>query len=67
MTSAQIFEGMTIGRLKKWQGGLSLAALYGVPLLLIREQPDLGTSMVILFMLICMIFVWEACAGALFF
>jgi rod shape determining protein RodA len=58
MTSAQIFEGMTIGRLKKWQGGLSLAALYGVPLLLIREQPDLGTSMVILFMLICMIFVW---------
>lgn len=58
MTSAQIFEGMANGRLKKWQGGVGLLALYGIPLLLIRKQPDLGTALVILFMLICMIFVW---------
>lgn len=36
---------------------LLLAALAAVPLLLIMEQPDLSTSIVIIFMIVCMIYV----------
>ena len=58
MTSAFIFESMATRKLKKWQGGLILAVLFGVPMLLIMKQPDFGTTMVIVFMFVCMLFVW---------
>ena len=58
MTSAFIFESMTARKLKKWQGSLILAVVYGVPMLLIMKQPDFGTTMVIVFMFVCMLFVW---------
>ncbi|HBP38670.1 MAG TPA: hypothetical protein DD640_08020, partial [Clostridiales bacterium] len=58
MTSAFLFEAMQNRRLKYWQGALLLAALYLAPLLLIMKQPDFGTAMVIVFMFLCMLFVW---------
>jgi rod shape determining protein RodA len=58
MTSASIFEAMTSRQLKKWQGTLLLAGLYIVPILLIMKQPDFGTTMVIVFMFVCMLFIW---------
>ncbi len=57
MSSAYVLDWMK-ARNKYWQGSLLLAALYGLPLLLIMKQPDFGTAMVIVFMFICMIFVW---------
>lgn len=58
MVSAQIFEGMHTKRWNWWQGGLLLAAVYAPPVGLIMKQPDFGTTMVIVFMFICMIFIW---------
>jgi rod shape determining protein RodA len=57
MTSAFIFESMQ-NKLKKWQGSLILLAVYGIPIVLIMKQPDFGTTMVIIFMFICMLFIW---------
>lgn len=58
MTSAFVFEGMLNRKLKKWQGSLLIMALYGVPMVLIMQQPDFGTMMVLAFMFICMLFIW---------
>jgi len=58
MTSAFIFEAMENQRLKKWQGGLLILLLYGLPVGLIMKQPDFGTTMVIVFMFVCMLFIW---------
>jgi rod shape determining protein RodA len=58
MISAFIFEGMNTQRLKGWQGFLLLLALYAPPVGLIMLQPDFGTTMVIVFMFICTLFVW---------
>jgi len=58
MTSAVVFESLDSRQLKWWQGGGLLLLLYAPPLLLIMKQPDLGTSMVIVFMFVCMLFVW---------
>ncbi len=58
MVSAVLFERMDTGRINKWQGAVLLAAVYAPPLLLIMKQPDFGTSMVIVFMFVCMLFVW---------
>ena len=57
MSSAYVLDWMK-SRQKMWQGSLILAALYGLPLLLIMRQPDFGTAMVIVFMFICMLFIW---------
>ncbi len=58
MISAFIFEGLTVARLRPWQGFVFLLALYLPPLGLIMLQPDFGTAMVIVFMFICTLFVW---------
>jgi len=58
MASAYLFEWMGNHKLKFWQGCLALLVLYGVPMLLIMKQPDFGTTMVIVFMFLCMLFVW---------
>ena len=58
MVSAFILEGMNEKRLNWWQGGLLIAIVYAIPLGLIIKQPDFGTAMVILFMFVCMIFIW---------
>ena len=41
------------------RGWVYLGILYGIPLLLIMKQPDFGTAMVILFSLVCMLFIWN--------
>jgi len=58
MTAAFVFENMTSRKLKFWQGSLILAALFGLPILLIMQQTDFGTTMVIIFMFVCMLFIW---------
>lgn len=58
MVSANLLEGITRKRWTWWQGGLFILLVYAPPLALIIRQPDFGTTMVILFMLVCMIFVW---------
>ncbi|MDD2373997.1 MAG: FtsW/RodA/SpoVE family cell cycle protein [Eubacteriales bacterium] len=58
MVSAQVFEAMNKEKFNWWQGGLLLLAVYAPPVLLIMRQPDFGTTMVILFMFVCMVFAW---------
>lgn len=58
MTSAFVFEAMQSKRLKSWQGALVLLLLYAPPVALIMKQPDFGTTMVIVFMFLCMLFIW---------
>ena len=58
MVSAIIFEKMDSRRFTWWQGGLLLALLYGLPVALIMKQPDFGTTMVIVFMFLCTLFIW---------
>lgn len=58
MTSAYLFEWISSRRLKPWQGFLALAALYGMPIVLIMKQPDFGTTMVVVVMFLCMLFIW---------
>jgi rod shape determining protein RodA len=58
MVSADIFEGMKLKRLNWWKGGLLILAVYAPALGLIIMQPDFGTTMVVLFMFVCMVFIW---------
>lgn len=58
MVCAQLFEAMTNNKLNWWQGGLLILAVFLPPVALIMMQPDFGTTMVILFMFVCMVFVW---------
>lgn len=58
MVSAMIFESISQQRLKYWQGGIALLLVFGVPVALILRQPDFSTSMVIVFMFVCMLFIW---------
>ena len=57
MTTAYILEWMGVKH-RYWQGSLILLALYSIPLRLIFWQPDFGTAMVLVFMLVCMVFAW---------
>lgn len=55
--------GNTLAEIKKGkrnylQGSIRLALAVGIPLILIMTEPDFGTSMTIVFMIACMIFVW---------
>jgi len=58
MVSAVIFEQMDNHRFNWWQGGLLLVATYAPPILLVMKQPDFGTTMVIVFMFLCTLFIW---------
>ncbi|MDD2580210.1 MAG: FtsW/RodA/SpoVE family cell cycle protein [Eubacteriales bacterium] len=58
MVSAQFFERISRHESTDWKGIAGLAVLYGVPILLISRQPDFGTSVVILFIFISMLFVF---------
>ncbi|HZW97591.1 MAG TPA: FtsW/RodA/SpoVE family cell cycle protein, partial [Bacillota bacterium] len=46
------------GKRSYLQGSIRLALAVGIPLILIMTEPDFGTSMTIVFMIACMIFVW---------
>ncbi len=58
MTAAFVFEGMQTKTLKKWQGSLILLGLFAIPVAMIMKQPDFGTTMVIVFMFLAMLFIW---------
>lgn len=58
MCSAYIFEDMKQKRIGVLKGSLRLLLVYLPVLALIMTQPDLGTAIVIVFMFVCMLFVW---------
>lgn len=58
MTTAILFEAMGRKKFKFWQGALALALLYGLPIVFILRQPDFSTTIIIIFMFLCMLFVW---------
>ncbi|HPX92923.1 MAG TPA: FtsW/RodA/SpoVE family cell cycle protein [Bacillota bacterium] len=58
MMTGPVFAAMKRGELSAGRGFLRIGLLYGVPLLFIVTEPDLGTSLVLIFMFICTTFVW---------
>lgn len=58
MVAADIFEKMGEKEISLLKGFGLLALVYGPPMLLILNQPDLGTAMVIAFSFVCILFVW---------
>ncbi len=57
MVGGFILREIQAKKIKLWMGVLRLAVAAGVPLLLVMSEPDFGTSMAIVFMVACMIFV----------
>lgn len=58
MVSGSIFAAMKKGKLSVARGFLRLSVIYGVPFLFVITEPDLGTSLVLIFMFLCTTFVW---------
>lgn len=58
IVTAFFLESIKNKEISMLRGFLYIGAVCSVPLLLIFIQPDFGTAMVILFSLMCMIFVW---------
>jgi rod shape determining protein RodA len=56
MVSALIFESIENRTMPRWKSVLILMAIYAAPLGLIMLQPDFGTTLVIVFMFLCMLF-----------
>lgn len=66
MISAYYFADIKAGKYSFWKGMGILAVIYGLPMLLIMLQPDLGTMLVIVFIFCCMIFVYGIPYKAIF-
>ena len=58
MVSADIFESIALKRYSPATGAGLMLAAYALPVGLIMLQPDFGTTMVIVFMFICTLFVF---------
>lgn len=58
MAAADIFERIHEKKVSMLKGMGLLALTYGLPMLLILNQPDTGTAMVIMFSFACIVFVW---------
>ena len=58
MVAGPVFAAMKKGELSSLQGFARLALIYGLPFLMIVTEPDLGTSLVLIFMFLCTTFVW---------
>jgi len=58
MASAFVFEDMKTKRITYPAGVLRIAAIFLPVLALIYKQPDFGTMIVVVFMLVCMVFTW---------
>ncbi len=58
MLAGPVFAAMKRGELSAGQGFLRIGLLYGLPFLFIVTEPDLGTSLVLIFMFLCTTFVW---------
>ncbi len=49
LTLARFYDGLPVGMFNSWQAIVPAGALIGVPVLLVLMQPDLGTSLAIVF------------------
>lgn len=58
MISGPVFAAMKKGEISYLQGFGRLAIYYGLPFLMIVTEPDLGTSLVLIFMFLSTAFVW---------
>ncbi len=58
IVTAFFLESIKNKEISMIRGFLYISVVDGIPLLLILRQPDFGTAMVILFSLLCMIFIW---------
>ncbi len=58
MVAGPVFAAMKKGELSSLQGFARLALIYGLPFLMIVTEPDLGTSLVLIFMFLCTTIVW---------
>lgn len=58
MVSAYAFAAMKEGKTSYLRGFITVGIVFLIPLFLIMREPDFGTSMVIVFMFLCMLFVW---------
>lgn len=58
IVTAYYLEAIKNKEISRLKGFLYLGLVDGIPLLLILRQPDFGTAMVIVFSLMCMIFIW---------
>ena len=59
IVSSYVLEDMAAKTISMIRGWVYLGIIYGIPLLMILKQPDFGTAMVILFSLVCMLFIWN--------
>ncbi len=58
MVTGPVFADMKRGEISTPQAFLRLGFYYGLPFLFIVTEPDLGTSLVLIFMFLCTAFVW---------
>ena len=58
LVAADILESMAEKKTSMLKGFGLIAAVYAPPVLLILLQPDFGTTMVIMFTFVCMLFAW---------
>ena len=58
MLAGPVFAAMKRGEMTAIQGFLRIGLIYGLPFLFIATEPDLGTSLVLIFMFLCTAFVW---------
>lgn len=73
LTLARFYDGLPVGMFNSWQAFVPAGALIGMPVLLVLLQPDLGTSLAIVFGGVVIMFlaglpmrwfVWGGAAGA---
>lgn len=58
MVAGPVFAAMKRGELSAFRGFARIAFIYGLPFLFVITEPDLGTSLVLLFMFLSTTFVW---------
>lgn len=58
LLASEVFGKMKRHEISELKGLAQIVAIYGLPLVLILMEPDLGTSLVILFMFLVSIFIW---------
>lgn len=58
MLAGPVFAAMKKGEISRLQGFARLGLIYGLPFAMIVTEPDLGTSLVLLFMFLSTVFVW---------
>lgn len=58
IVTAFILEAVRNKEMTVIKGFLSIGLVYSLPLLLIYKQPDFGTMMVIVFSLVCMVYIY---------